>query len=101
MPLAPGGFLPSASGGSTARALALARRFPARIATASLTDGLLVFRLRSGLQLRLGAPVDVRLKLAIARRALPALPAGTTYLDVSVPGRPVAGSDNSLVSGRG
>ena len=36
-------------------------------------------------------PTDVRLKLAIARRALAQLPPGATYLDISVPGRPVAG----------
>ena len=47
--------------------------------------------LRSGLELRFGAPTDIRLKLAIARRALRVLPGGSTYLDVSVPGRPVAG----------
>ena len=66
----------------------------------SLAHDALVFRLRSGLELRLGAPTDVRLKLAIARRALRALPAGATYVDVSVPGRPVAGTDPQL-SGRG
>ncbi len=88
------------AGGATARALALAARFPARIATASLVHDELVFRLRSGLELRLGEPTDVRLKLAIARRALHALPAGATYVDVSVPGRPVAGTDPRL-SGRG
>jgi hypothetical protein len=96
-----GGFLPAETGGTAARALALARAFPARIATASLTGGELVFRLRSGLELRLGDPTDVRLKLAIARRALAALPPGATYVDVSVPGRPVAGSDNPKLSSGG
>jgi hypothetical protein len=96
-----GGFLPAATGGTTARALALGRRFPARIATASLSRGGLVFRLRSGLELRLGDPTDVRLKLAIARRALAALPPGATYVDVSVPGRPVAGTDNPQLSSTG
>ena len=96
-----GGFLDPAYGGTAARSLALvARRFPARIATASFTNGELAFRLRSGLELRLGDPTDVRLKLAIARRALFALPPGATYLDVSVPRRPVAGTDPQ-VSGRG
>ena len=79
------------AGGTAARTLALAARFPARIATVSLAHGELVFRLRSGLELRLGDPTDVRLKLAIARRALAQLPTGATYVDVSVPGRPVAG----------
>ena len=57
-----------------------------------------MFRLRNGLELRLGDPTDVRLKLAILRAAMRHLPTGTLYLDVSVPGRPVAG-DNPQVSG--
>ena len=60
-------------------------RFPARIATAAMTHGDLVLHLRSGVELRLGDPTDVRLKLAVARRALRGLSAGTAYLDVSVP----------------
>jgi cell division protein FtsQ len=87
------------AGGETARALALAARFPARIATASIAHDELVLRLRSGLELRLGAPTDVRLKLAIARRALRGLPVGATYVDVSVPGRPVAGTDPQVSGG--
>jgi cell division protein FtsQ len=85
----------------TARALALATRFPVRIATASLSHGELTLHLRSGLQLLLGEPNDVRLKLAIVRRALPRLPAGTAYFDVSLPGRPVAGPADPQVSGGG
>ena len=99
--VAVGAILPPATGGIAARTLALARRFPAHIATATLAHGELAYRLRSGLELRLGDPTDVRLKLAIARRALAQLPPGATYLDVSVPGRPVAGSDNSQLSGTG
>jgi cell division protein FtsQ len=95
----PGEFLAAAAGGLTARTLALAARFPAHISAASLRRDQLVFRLRSGLELRLGEPTDVRLKLAIARRALRAVPAGTAYLDVSVPGRPVAGPDPQLSGG--
>jgi len=71
------------------------------ISTASLTHGELTLHLRSGLQLDLGEPNDVRLKLAIVRRALHQLPAGTTYLDVSLPGRPVAGTANPQVSSGG
>lgn len=97
--VAAGGFLSGDAGGGQARALALATRFPARIQTVSLSHGSLVFRLRSGLELRLGEPTDVRLKLAIARRALQQLPAGSAYLDVSVPGRPVAGRDPQVSSG--
>jgi POTRA domain, FtsQ-type len=99
--VAVGSFLVPAAGGTAARTLALARRFPAHISTASLVHGELVFRLRSGLELRLGDPTDVRLKLAIARRALARLPTGATYVDVSVPERPVAGMNNPQLSSRG
>jgi cell division protein FtsQ len=85
----------------SARAVALATRFPLHIATASLAHNELTFHLRSGLQLFLGEPNDIRLKLAVVRRALHLLPAGTTYLDVSLPGRPVAGSANPQVSSGG
>jgi cell division protein FtsQ len=98
-PVTPGEILGADSGGDTARAVALAARFPARIATASLVHDELVLRLRSGVVLRLGEPTDVRLKLAIARRALRVLPAGATYVDVSVPGRPVAGTDPQVSGG--
>jgi cell division protein FtsQ len=98
-PVAAGEILGADAGGDTARTLALALRFPARIATATLAHDELVFRLRSGLELRLGEPTDVRLKLAIARRALRVLPAGATYVDVSVPGRPVAGTDPQVSGG--
>lgn len=102
--VAVGAIVPDEVGGAAARALALAERFPARIASASARKGELVFRLRSGIDLRFGAPNDIRLKLAIARRALQFLPAGAAYLDVSVPGRPVAGvasADNPQVSSGG
>jgi len=98
--IAPGAFLAPAGGAVAAQVLALAAGFPARIATAELAHGELTLRLRSGLELRLGEPVDVRLKLAVARRALRLLPAGTAYLDVAVPQRPVAGP-NSQLSGKG
>jgi hypothetical protein len=94
-PLAAGAFLPANRGGAVARPLALASRFPAHIRSAALADGILVFHLGSGLELRLGDPADIRLKLAVARRALGVLPAGSTYLDVSVPDRPVAGAETA------
>jgi cell division protein FtsQ len=93
-----GATLPPARGLTAAQALALAAGFPVRIDTVSLVRNQLVFRLRTGLELRLGEPTDLRLKLAIARRALEQLPAGTAYLDVSLPQRPVAGPANSQVS---
>jgi len=96
-PVAVGGFLPANHATAVARALALAASFPAHVETAQLKRDGLLFRLRSGIELRLGAPTDIRLKLAIARRALRRLPTGMRYLDVSVPGRPIAG--NPQVSG--
>jgi cell division protein FtsQ len=93
----PGAFVQPDAAGRAARALALGSRFPARIATATMAHGELVLKLRSGIELRLGQPNDVRLKLAIARRALHDVPAGSTYLDVSVPGRPVAGNQPSTL----
>jgi cell division septal protein FtsQ len=94
-----GGYLPANHAAAIARALALASRFPAHIALAQLRRDGLRFRLRDGLELRLGEPTDIRLKLAIARIAIHGLPGGTAYLDVSVPGRPVAGN-NPQLSGR-
>lgn len=90
-PVTVGGFLDPQYGGTAARTLGLVEHFPAKIATATLTHDELTFALRSGVEVRFGAPTDIRLKLAIARRALRVMPSGSTYLDVSVPGRPVAG----------
>ena len=80
-------------GGHAAAALANARSvgFHGRVRDVSTTAGALVFSLRSGLQLRLGDEHDLALKLAVAARILP-LVRGSTYLDVSLPARPVAGS---------
>jgi cell division protein FtsQ len=64
--------------------------FPSRVVSVATADGL-TLRLRSGLELRLGDTHDVDLKLAVAARVLRVLPAGSGYLDVSVPDRPVAG----------
>jgi hypothetical protein len=98
-PVAAGELLAPEAGGAAAHALALALRFPVRIATATFMHGELAFQLRSGVELRLGEPGDIRLKLAIARRALPRLPPGSSYLDLSVPERPVAGANPQLSSG--
>jgi cell division protein FtsQ len=57
--------------------------------------------LGGGVEVRLGDPADLRLKLAIARRILRSTGAAATgagYLDVSVPERPVLYA-NSLVGG--
>jgi cell division protein FtsQ len=94
--VSPGVFLPPDQGGTAAMALGLAAGFPARFSTVTLAHGELTMQLRLGVELRLGEPVDVRLKLAVARRALRLLPPGSTYLDVAVPQRPVAGSNPQL-----
>ena len=86
------GVVLAAGTGAAARAVADAGRFATRVASATYANGLLVFHLRSGLQVLLGEVSDVKLKVEIAARALPALPQGSTYLDVSVPGRAVSGA---------
>ncbi len=72
-------------------------RFPGRVSSVTATPEALTLRLRSGLEIRLGDAVDVPLKLAVAARVIPLLDAGTAYLDVAVPERPVAGTLNSQV----
>jgi cell division protein FtsQ len=79
-----------------AHAAGLAGAFAARVASAAITNGILVFHLRSGLQLLLGDGSDIKLKVAVARHVLPLLPAGSTFLDVSIPGRPVSGTGSPL-----
>ncbi|HEX6701226.1 MAG TPA: FtsQ-type POTRA domain-containing protein [Gaiellaceae bacterium] len=96
------------SGGDAAAALAVARRvgFRARIVGVTVVAGALSLKLASGLELRLGTAQDVPLKLAVAARILPLVGSETTYLDVSVPSRPVAMTPpavavNPQVGGRG
>lgn len=48
--------------------------------------------LRSGVEVRLGEPSDVRLKVEIARRILPSV-VSPGYVDLSVPERPVVGGN--------
>jgi cell division protein FtsQ len=74
-----------------ARAAGLAGRFGARITTVTYTGEALVFHLRSGLQLLLGDGGSIRLKVAVAEHALGTVPSGSTFLDVSAPGRAVSG----------
>ena len=92
----PGSILGERAGGLQARALGaiLATGFVPRIATVTARGGALVLALRNDVELRLGRPESLRLKLMIARRVLPTLPSGT-YLDVGVPERPVAGDQPS------
>jgi POTRA domain, FtsQ-type len=91
-PVRIGAILRAAGAGLAARAVGLSGAFGTRVASASYSDGGLVFRLKSGLTLLLGAGGDIRLKVAVAQRALAMLPAGSVFLDVSGPGRAVSGT---------
>jgi len=87
-----GDLLGPAQGGRAAAALASVRPpLSGRIRVVRVERGDLTFLMRSGLELRLGGIDDIRLKLAIARRILPLIGpvAAGSYLDVSVPERPV------------
>jgi cell division septal protein FtsQ len=91
-PVRNGAEVAEAGAGSAARAVGRAGAFAARVAAASYVDGALVFHLRSGIELLLGDGREVKVKVAVAARALAVLPTGSTFLDVSVPGRVVSGA---------
>ena len=100
--LTKGAFLADQPGALAARSLAafVGSGFPNRVAFVRALDGQITLGLRGGLEILLGAPVDLRLKIAIARGILPtlALPraGGPDYLDITVPERPVAGRNPQL-----
>lgn len=87
---------------SVAAVVPLARvAFPVRVASVETKDGSVTLHLRSGLALVLGDTTDVRLKLVVAKQLLAQVPTTPgSYLDVSVPDRPVAGT-NPQVGGLG
>ena len=95
--LAKGSFLADEPGALAARSLAafVGSGFPSRISFVRALDDQITLGLRGGLEIQLGAPVDLPLKIAVARGILPqlALPraGGPDYLDITVPERPVAG----------
>jgi cell division septal protein FtsQ len=95
--LSKGSFLSDAPGALAARSLSafVGSGFPGRVSFVRALDGEITLGLRGGLEIQLGPPVDLRLKIAIARGILPllALPShgGPDYLDITVPERPVAG----------
>jgi cell division protein FtsQ len=90
-PVQTGNELTTAGAATAAHAAGLAGAFGARVDSVSYTGGLLSFHLRSGIELLLGSGGDIRVKLAVAEHVLAMLPPGSTYLDVSNPGRPVSG----------
>jgi hypothetical protein len=87
-----GSELTAAGAAIAAHAVGLSGAFAARVSSASYADGVLAFRLHRGLQVVLGDAGDIKLKVAVAQRVLGMLPAGSTFLDVSVPGRAVSGT---------
>lgn len=97
-----GDDLPAAlAGASSALAVVRGAGLPGGVATVLAGRDELTLVLGGGLQVRLGDPGDLRLKLAIARRILAATGAAATgggYLDVSLPSRPVLAT-NSQVGG--
>jgi hypothetical protein len=98
-----GATLPAAAGGLAAAALAplAGARFPGGVHVVRTRPGDLTLVLRTGVEIRLGDPGDLRLKYAIARRILTTLDSAATptYLDVSVPERPVSSPNSQVVSG--
>lgn len=92
-----GSTLAEDAGGSAVRALALLQSVDVgvRARTVRLV-GELTYVLRSGLEVRLGSARAAELKLAVAAEILPRLDPEFGYLDVTVPSRPVAGSDSQV-----
>jgi hypothetical protein len=71
------------------------RPLPARIANVSIVDGNITLITATRVEIQLGEPTDLTLKLAVARRILPSVsPAssGVAYVDVSVPEWVVTGT---------
>jgi hypothetical protein len=61
-----------------------------RVATVRATEDELTLVLRSGLELRLGDPRSLPLKLAVGERIAASAGAVGGYVDLTVPGRPVS-----------
>ncbi|HWB23076.1 MAG TPA: FtsQ-type POTRA domain-containing protein [Gaiellaceae bacterium] len=95
VPIALGATLTPEDGGLAAQALAplVGTRLFGRVRFVSVGGKELTLKLRSGVQVRLGDPGDLRLKFAITRKILAVLGPDATqgYVDVSVPQRPVLG----------
>ena len=86
-----GAELTAAGAATAAHAAGLAGAFAGRSGRRPYTDGALVFHLRSGVEVLLGDGEDIKLKVAVADQVLAVLPSGSTFVDVSNPGRPVSG----------
>jgi cell division protein FtsQ len=91
---------PALAGASAALAVLRGAGLPGGVTTVEAGRDELTLKLAGGFEIRLGDPGDLRLKLAIARRILRATGAatsGATYLDVSVPERPVVFDKSQVV----
>jgi cell division protein FtsQ len=102
VPLAVGERVPREVAGATAALSALrAAALPGGVSTVSIGKDELTLQLGGGLEVRLGDPGDIRLKLAVARRILQqtgAAAGGRGYLDVSLPERPVLNTNPQVAS---
>lgn len=89
-----GETLASGDGAEEIAALAGVRgtALAAKIRSVHVADGQYVYVLRGGVELRVGEPTNLPLKLAIAQQILARTPV-VGFLDVSVVERPVAGVD--------
>lgn len=100
---APGDGLTDAQTVRAVRALAALEesRFPARVHEARATDEALTLKLAAGTEIELAGVDDLALKLAVARQVLlalgPARDGWPSYLDLTVPRRPVIGYASSEV----
>jgi cell division protein FtsQ len=101
VPVTLGVTLGSGAGAAEARALAPLRTaaLGVPVMTVRIDHDQVAYALGGGLELRVGSTENLPLKLAVARDILRRTPL-TGYLDVSVPTRPVGGS-NPQVSGGG
>ncbi len=108
VPVSVGERLPLYDGSLAAAAVAPIAAGPVHVGVRTVisSKSALTLVLGSGTQIRLGDLGDLQLKLAIARRILristaEGIAAGSAYVDVSVPERPVLGSPNSQVASTG
>jgi hypothetical protein len=101
VPVALGSMLAPGGGSAEVEALIPVRTagLGARVLAVRIERDQIAYVLRGGLELRVGSLEDIALKLAVARDIMRRGPLAG-YLDVSVPARPVAGS-NPQVSGGG
>ena len=73
-------------------------KFPVPVTSVETKDGSVTLHLRSGLALVVGDTTDLRLKLIIAKQLLDSVPTTPgSYLDVTVPERPVSGTNSQVV----